>query len=104
MSVRAYRMEHKTVKGRTWSSHAQSETFNCWHDTDLNDFFRDHEDTSDQTNMDGCGTICVSLKAIAQAIKKQKKLKYSDSVLQSLKKDLEIATKEDEEFIDYDCF
>lgn len=104
MSVRAYRMEHKTIKGRVWSSHAQSNTFNCWHDTDLNNFLRNHEDTSDQTNSEGGGVICVSLKALKQAIKKQKELKYDDDVLKKLKEDLEIATKEGEEYIDYDCF
>ena len=102
MSVRAYRTETKTENGKVWSSTVSEPTFNCWNDTELSEFLRNHGDTSDQTNMDGCGVICVSFDALKDAIENQKELGYDNDVLESLKADL--ATIEEGDFIDYDCF
>lgn len=104
MSVGAYRIETKTIKGRIWSSPVSRPTFNCWNDFKLTLFLRDHEDTVDQTNIDGCGIICVSKIAIEESINNQKELEYSDNVLESLKADLKVLEEGGEEYLDYNCF
>jgi hypothetical protein len=104
MSVRAYRIETKTVKGRDWTSSVKTPTFNCWNDFDLFNFLRNHEETVDQTNSEGCGTLSINIDAIKEAIKKAKVLKIDKDVSKNLTNDLAVAEKNNDETIDYDCY
>lgn len=92
MSVRAYRVNKIDHEGR--------ESFNLWHDKELMDFL-DKEDIYTTLTADGTGLTELSVEALERAIKE---LDLVEDVKAALQKDIAVAKKNNDDYIQYYCF
>jgi len=93
MSIRAYRV----IK----IEHAESDSFNLWHDEELRDFFDRNYDFYGSLNDDCCGISELPVEALREALKK---VNMSDDTREALQRDIEAAERAGDEFVSYDCF
>ena len=96
MSVRAYRVDKKEL--------AENSSFNCWHDTDILDFFVQHR-FWDGRNDDGCGSIEVSVATLKKFLSEYEWHPDGDDQLRNaIAADIAWARKNDRVTVEYDCF
>ena len=96
MSVRAYRVNKKEL--------AENCSFNCWHDTDVLDFFVDHE-FYDGRNNDGCGHIEVPVATLEKLLSEYEWHPQGDEYLRkAIAADIAWARENDRVTVEYDCF
>ena len=95
MSVRAYKV--------IALQYAENPTFNCWHDEKLMDFLTS-EELYDGRNVDGVGTIEVSVELLQKALANGNELKWDEYIREALKADMTWAKKKGQDYIRYECF
>jgi len=103
MSVKAYRIESKQIKGRVWTSAVQNPTFNYSHDDNIRLFLTSRA-LSEQLSDDGCGVFSIHVDSLKEAIKTAETLGLTEQVLENLKADLKYAEKKKTQRIDYECY
>jgi len=94
MSVRAYRV----IKIEC----AQPNSFNLWHDDKLVDFL-DREYGFFEGMNEGGGLTGVPVEGLKEALAKPE-LELGEDVIEALKRDIEAADQEGDEYIQYYCY
>jgi hypothetical protein len=79
-------------------------TFNLWHDSKLMDFLDTEADFFSRLSDDGTGISEVSVEVLEKAVSMSVELKLDDDTVTNMKKDIEWAKANDQEFVQYDCY
>jgi len=95
MSVRAYR-----VKKIDYNKDC---SFNLWHNEKLMRFL-EGKGIYNGLNQDGCGITSLETETIRKALMDRKELELEDYVIDALEKDLRVAERKGDTWIDYYCF
>ena len=94
MSVRAYRQIKQKL--------SKNPSFNLWNDKELINFLSDNEGYFEYINSDNGGRVEVSTEALKKALKELDDL--DDYQRQAIKKDINWANKNNEDYIIYECY
>jgi len=79
-------------------------TFNLWHDSKLMDFLDTEADFFSRLSDDGTGISEVSVEVLEKAVSMSVELELDDDTVTNMKKDIEWAKANDQEFVQYDCY